>query len=160
MEPQTIKDKLAARGMNSQSVAVVLGVDLSTVHCTIYGKRRNIRIANTIAALLGEPVENLFEFVAAPRKSKKPKPVRPPKPTPEEIERLRIEVRMMVDTIGTRVPRAILAEKLAKFTGTPVNICSLSNCLSGYRNTKVSMIMLQEIKAMICAENTQNSTHS
>lgn len=158
--PQTIKDKLAARGINQQSIAAVLECDLSTVHCTIYGKRRNIRIANTIALLVGEPVENLFNFAAVPRKARKPKPDRPPKPTPEEIERLRIEVRMMIDTIGVRIPRAELARKLEEFTGRPVNLCILSNCLSGYRKTKSALILLQDIKRMICAEYTQNDTHN
>ena len=151
--PQTIKDKLAARGINQAAIATVLGVDLSTVHCTVYGKRTNIRIANTIAAILGEPVEALFSYITPERKSRKPKPVRPPKPTAEEIERLRIEVRMMLDTIGTRLPRAVLAEKLAQFTGKPVNLCSLSNILSGLRKTKGSMIMLQDLRSMMYAEN-------
>jgi hypothetical protein len=158
--PQTIKDKLAARGINQQAIASVLDCDLSTVHCTIYGKRRNIRIANTIALLVGEPVENLFDFAAVPRRSRKPKPIRPPKPTPEEIERLRIEVRMLIDTTGTRMPRAELARKLEKFTGRPVNLCILSNCLSGYRKTKSALILLQDIKRMICAEDTQNDTQN
>lgn len=159
MEPQTIKDKLAAKGINQHSIAAVLGCDLSTVHCTIFGKRRNIRIANTIALLVGEPVEELFDFVKVPRKSRKPKPDRPPKPTPEEIERLRIEVRGLLNNNG-RISRAELARKLAAFTGKPVNLCGLSNCLSGYRKTKSALIMLQDIKAMILADYTFDITHN
>lgn len=155
--PQTIKDKLAARGMNQASVAAILGCDLSTVHCTINGKRRNHRIAETIAALLNEPVGDLFTFINAPRKSRKPKPIRPPKPTPEEVERLRVEVRGLLDK-NERMTRAELARKIAAFTGRPVNICSLCNSLSGYRTSKSAYIMLQDIKAMIHADYTKYYT--
>jgi hypothetical protein len=41
-----------------------------------------------------------------------------------------------------------------------VNLCILSNCLSGYRKTKSALILLQDIKRMICAEDTQNDTQN
>jgi hypothetical protein len=159
--PQTIKDKLDAKGIDQQSVAAILGCDLSTVHCTIYGKRRNRRIANTIAVLVGEPVENLFAFAAVPPKPRKPKPARPPKPTKEEVAALRIEVRMMVDTIGTRIPRGVLAEKLEEFTGRPVNLCTLSMALSGNRITAAYVRILRDIRSMILAAETfKQNTHN
>jgi len=160
--PQTIKDKLSARGINQQSIATVLGCDLSTVHCTIYGKRTNLRIAATIAAILGEPVNNLFSHITPEPKPRKPKPPRTPKVTPEEVEALRVIVCDMLAQNG-RLSRTELARQVSEFTGRHINMCILSMTLTGSRNKRAAFRLLQDLRAMLTAPKddiTNDFTHN
>ncbi|MDW7646448.1 MAG: helix-turn-helix transcriptional regulator [Desulfuromonadales bacterium] len=64
MQPNKIRALMVEKGIKQADIARDLGINLVSVHGTIYGKWRSRRVAREIAARLDMPVEKLFPYAS------------------------------------------------------------------------------------------------